>query len=218
VNQSKFGLVMVAFIIGVTVPTLVLLLTTGGHSKGDGGAGANTALTPVGTPAPLEAVRPDRILATSTPTPIAVAATPLATTAPPAPVAQATTAPPAPPAQATAPPPVLPTPSPVPAAPVAQASLNGRFRLTDTVTEGSGAGQSVSFDIELRQVGDVVSGGNSEISLSGQVQGDRAVMQFVQPALGYRGSFDWTISSGGGTGSFSTSVPNRGVSMITPLP
>jgi hypothetical protein len=86
------------------------------------------------------------------------------------------------------------------------------------VTQGSGLGTLVVFDVTLRQDGDTVSGGNSAIRLSGKLQGVRVLVNFVQPALGYSGTFDWTLSPAGAEGSFVSSVPNSGSSQVRPLP
>jgi len=80
-----------------------------------------------------------------------------------------------------------------------------------------GAGQVNSFDIELQQAGDAVSGGNSEIRVTGQIDGNTVRAQFVQPALGYSGTFTWNLQGSSGSGTFTSSVPNSGVSQITRL-
>src|SRR5690242_448552 len=49
--------------------------------------------------------------------------------------------------------------------------LNGRFRVTDTVTDGQGAGLVVNFDVDLRQNGASITGGSGEITMTGAIEG-----------------------------------------------
>jgi hypothetical protein len=111
----------------------------------------------------------------------------------------------------------------VPAAPasqppaVASASFSGSWRVVDTVTSGSGAGQSFSFDVALSQEGNRLSGGNSGIVMNGRVEGATATLTYSQPALGITGTFVWTMTGSGAVGSFTSSVPNAGDSRLVPL-
>jgi hypothetical protein len=118
------------------------------------------------------------------------------------------------PPEPTAPPP--PTSTPAPAAPAAgPADFSGRWRITDTVTEGSNVGDTFTFDVTLTQNGNQLSGGNNGIQMSGTVSGDTALVQYAQPALGYTGTFIWTmVAPGEATGSFTSSYPNSGTSTL----
>ena len=149
---------------------------------------------------------------TATPQPSPTATFPPAATAPPAPSATPVPPPPAPPSSA-------PAPAPAPAQAPATADFTGAWRITDVVTNGAGAGQSFSFDVQLSQSGNAISGGNSGIVINGSVQGRTATAQFSQPSLGHSGSFTWTLSNDGrsGSGSFSSTVPNSGQSTLIRL-
>jgi hypothetical protein len=96
-------------------------------------------------------------------------------------------------------------------------ALNGRFRIIDTVTTGQGSGTVVSFDITLQQNGSTVTGGNGELNLSGRMEGNTLRAQFLQPGLGYSGTFTWQLDASGGSGQFTTSVPNGGSSQLLRL-
>jgi hypothetical protein len=105
--------------------------------------------------------------------------------------------------------------------PPAQMLVNysGSWRITDSVSEGAGAGQVFSFDVVLLQSGDRVFGGNAELSLEGTVNGDTLMVRFNQPHLGYSGQFTWVMTnSSRGVGSFRSSAPNSGQSTIVRLP
>lgn len=119
------------------------------------------------------------------------------------------------------------TPSPAPtAAPTAPdaatdglADFSGRWRIFDIVTEGSNLGEVYTFDVSLTQDGNRLSGGSSGISMSGTVDGDTATLQYEQAALGYSGTFVWTmIGPGQAAGTFTNSFPNSGTSTLQRLP
>ena len=132
-----------------------------------------------------------------------------------APAATSTAVPPspAPPTSAQAPPPAPAPPPPPPAA--AAANFSGAGQVLDTVTSGSGAGQTYTFDVTLVQSGNQLTGGNSGIQISGSVNGQTATATYTQPALGITGTFEWTfLSSGNAAGTFTSSVPNAGTSQL----
>jgi hypothetical protein len=143
------------------------------------------------------------------------------------PEATATSPPPSPtqpPAPPTSPPPApTSTPPPAPTAPpaappAALANYSGVWQISDTVTQGAGVGQTHVFVVSLTQQGDQLSGGNSEIVISGYVSGQTAVAGYVQPPLGYTGTFTWTMSNDGNAyGSFTNSLPNAGTSTLMRL-
>lgn len=110
-------------------------------------------------------------------------------------------------------------PEPPPAAPASTpADFSGRWRIVDVVTEGSNAGQTFTFDVSLSQQGDQISGGNSGIQISGVVNGDTAILEYVQPALGYTGTFTWTmVGPNQAAGTFTNSYPNAGTSNLQRL-
>ena len=203
-SSTKLWLIVAAFVIGTLVPTFYLIATTGSDDRVPlDTAELNFDVSPDVPPSTPQAARAPSPALQPSPTPERQTAPPPANVAPtPLPLA------PAPAATASPPPP--------PPAPQAQGvpALNGRFRIVDTVTEGEGAGLVVSFDVDLRQSGSTVSGGNDEISLSGQVEANTARVQFVQPRLGYTGTFLWLLNASGGSGTFSSSVPNRGTSQL----
>ena len=45
---------------------------------------------------------------------------------------------------------------------MAMVSFSGNWRVIDTITEGSGVGQTFTFDIHLVQVGNTLTGGTEE--------------------------------------------------------
>jgi hypothetical protein len=101
------------------------------------------------------------------------------------------------------------------APPPATANFSGVWRIVDTVTEGSNIGQTYTFDVRLSQTGAIVTGGNSGIAISGRVEGATASLAYGQPALGYSGTFTWTMNSSGvAQGSFTNSYPNAGTSSL----
>ncbi len=135
--------------------------------------------------------------------PATPAATSTSTSTPPSPTAAAPTSTPA--AQ---------QPSATPASST-QADFSGSWVVIDTVTSGTGAGQTFSFEVTLTQSGSQLSGGNSGILIQGQVEGRTAWATYTQPALGLTGTFSWTMSSAGAAaGSFTSSVPNAGTSQL----
>jgi hypothetical protein len=101
-----------------------------------------------------------------------------------------------------------------PAATGATADFSGNWSVIDTVTAGTGAGQTFSFDVTLTQTGNSLSGGNSGIQISGAVSGSTATVTYAQPALRLTGTFTWTMSNGGASGTFTSSVPNSGSSQL----
>ncbi len=123
------------------------------------------------------------------------------------------------PASPVRPPAPTATPRTETASPVTStAGFDGRWRIVDVVTSGSNAGQSYSFDVVLTQNGNQISGGNSGIHMTGVARGDTATVSYVQPALGYSGTFVWTmVSSHQATGSFTNSYPNAGTSTLQRL-
>ena len=121
------------------------------------------------------------------------------------------------PAPTQSPPPAAPAPSSPPQA--ANANFSGVWRIVDTVTQGSNVGQTYTFDVSLNQNGNVIAGGNSGILISGRVEGTTAYLEYSQPALGYSGTFTWTMAGGGGSaqGTFTNSYPNAGTSSLVRL-
>jgi hypothetical protein len=101
-----------------------------------------------------------------------------------------------------------------PASTGAAANFSGSWLVVDTVTTGNGAGQTFSFEVTLTQSGNSLSGGNSGIQMSGVVSGATATLTYVQPALGLTGTFNWTMSGGAASGTFTSSVPNAGTSQL----
>jgi hypothetical protein len=96
------------------------------------------------------------------------------------------------------------------------ADFSGRWTVTDTVTSGANSGQTFTFDVVIIQVGSYISGGNTGLFLNGRVEGETARVDYVQPALGLSGEFEWTMQpSGTATGTFTSSLPNRGSSRLT---
>lgn len=160
--------------------------------------------------------------ATATPQPAGASAT----TAPAIPTAvppSATPPPPPPPSPTPVPPPPAP-PAPAPPPPPQQqaqapaaANFNGSWRVTDVITEGTGSGgQPFSFDVQLVQSGSTLSGSGSGLVISGVVGGRTATLQYSQPALGYTGSFVWTMAADGSSasGTFTSSAGNAGTSIL----
>ena len=83
------------------------------------------------------------------------------------------------------------------------------------MTSGSGTGQTFAFDVQLTQSGSTLSGGNSGMVITGTVQGNTAQAQFVQPQLGYTGTFTWTMSGDGNAyGTFTSTAGNAGTSAL----
>jgi hypothetical protein len=138
----------------------------------------------------------------------------------------ATAVPTDPPPETSVPTEVVPSPTATPPlrqAPAPPASnpadFAGRWRITDTITEGEGAGQTYSFDVSLEQDGNALSGGNDGIQITGTVTGDTATVGYVQPAHGLQGTFVWTMTGDGvATGAFTSSYPNSGTSVLERLP
>jgi hypothetical protein len=97
--------------------------------------------------------------------------------------------------------------------------FSGRWRIVDTITSGSGAGQTFTFDVSLQQTGNTISGGNAGIQINGSVSGQTATVTYTQPALGHTGTFSWTlVSAARAEGTFTSSVPNAGISILQRLP
>jgi hypothetical protein len=98
---------------------------------------------------------------------------------------------------------------------VPTANFAGTWRIVDTVLEGSNSGQTFSFEVRLSQSGSTITGGNSGIAITGYVEGLTAFANYVQPALGYTGTFTWTMASNElAQGSFTNSYPNAGSSSL----
>ena len=185
---------------------------------------STSARTATATPTPGLDVPPgasggaDPTVIAPTPPPTSTPA-PTPTPPPPAPVPPTpvpvfpTAAPPPPPA------PTPPAPPPAPPAPQqASANFSGRWRIVDTVEQGAGSGQTFEFDVGLTQSGSQLTGGNSGIVMSGTVNGRTAQVQYVQPALGYTGTFTWTMGPDGNAfGAFTNSLPNSGRSSLIRL-
>ena len=93
--------------------------------------------------------------------------------------------------------------------------FSGRWRVTDTVTDGTNTGNHYSFDVFLAQDGNRLSGGNGNIKLTGTITGDTATIAYVQPALGYEGTFVWKlVDADRAEGLFTSSAPNSGASVL----
>ena len=199
-SESKIWLIAIAFLAGVFITPIVLILTTG-HDE--------PALAPLSASPFVQSRGLEFEDLTPTPQPQTTATTLPAATAQPS-------------ALATAPAATRPSATPGPAATSAQQTagvpaLNGRFRIVDTVTTGQGSGTVVSFDVSLQQNGAAVTGGNNELNLTGRMEGNMLQAQFVQPGLGYSGTFTWRLDGSGGFGEFVTSVPNGGSSQLLRL-
>lgn len=152
--------------------------------------------------------------ATSSPAVAATATREMEGSATVTPAVTRTSAPPSPtaPAPTSTSVPQQSTPTPVSNAP---ADFSGAWLVVDTVTSGSGAGQTFSFEVTLTQNGGLLSGGNSGIVIQGQIEGRTATATYTQPALGLTGTFSWTMSAeGNAAGSFTSSVPNAGTSQL----
>jgi hypothetical protein len=170
--------------------------TSGTEAFGGGGPAASPSSSP-------EARTTESTVTPSPPTPT------------PAPVAPTATAAPAPPS------PPVPAPPTAVAPPVlgAQADFTGSWRIVDTITNGTGAGQTFSFDVTLNQAGSQISGGNAGLVLNGGLSGRTATVQFSQPSLGHTGTFVWSMdASGNAAGMFVSSVPNTGSSQLIRMP
>jgi len=201
VSTSKIWLIAIAFLAGILVTPLFLILTTGRD---------DSSLPPLSASPIVQSRGLEFDGATGTPPPQPDGtASPTATTQPRQPETPATETPrPVTPARSA---------SPVPQTANAAPGLNGRFRIIDTVTTGQGSGTVVSFDVSLQQNGTTVTGGNGELNLSGRMEGNTLRAQFVQPGLGYTGTFTWQLDASGGSGEFTTSVPNGGSSQLLRL-
>jgi hypothetical protein len=202
----------------LAVHTIAMLAVAGlvlGWWSGSGdGAPAEGVLVPVSEPqvgpgidGPTVTPATSLMLATATPVADAPVAAPTSTAAPPTETATVDV------------PTAQPSP-PTPSAPAAgPADFAGRWRIIDVVTEGASTGQAFSFDVALSQDGDRISGGNSGIQMSGVVLGDTATLNYVQPALGFSGTFVWTmIAPGQAEGTFTSTAPNAGTSTAQRLP
>ena len=110
-------------------------------------------------------------------------------------------------------------PSPTPAASqptpaAAQADFTGLWRILDTITAGTGRGESFAFDVVLQQNGALVTGGTDGIQITGRVDGQTATLTYRQPDLGYTATFTLTLVDGTwGGGTFTSSV-NAGTSTL----
>jgi hypothetical protein len=118
--------------------------------------------------------------------------------------------------RATQPPqPTSPTPAasqPTPAA--AHADFTGLWRILDTITAGTGRGESFAFDVVLQQNGALVTGGTEDIQITGRVDGQTATLTYRQPDLGYTATFTLTLVDGMWGGGTFTSAVNAGTSTL----
>lgn len=100
-----------------------------------------------------------------------------------------------------------------------QGDYIGVWRITNTVTSGVGTGQTLTFQIHLYQSGETIYGGNAELNLRGSYDGTTFQAGFSQPNLGYTGTFSWTmLTNSYGVGSFQSTAPNAGNSVLEALP
>ena len=91
----------------------------------------------------------------------------------------------------------------------------GTWHITDTVTSGSGQGQVFAFDVVIYQSGVQLLGLSDNFLLQGSVNGNQIQMDYVQLDVGYKGTFTWTMDSlAHGSGTFASSVPNSGTSVL----
>lgn len=185
------------------LPALLVLA-----AQGDSPSAASSSVSPTPPPAVVRSITPTATLTA----PIATAGS---VTAPPTTaLTPAPSASPLPTPLATTPPVASPQATTTPDV----ADFSGAWRIIDTVTEGAGAGSTFSFDVRLTQLGSALSGGNLELSITGRVSGNTAAMTFAQPALGYTGSFTWVMGPGRrAQGTFQSSAPNAGTSVLAPL-
>jgi hypothetical protein len=206
---TDFSLRMVVFLACLSVLFFAVIgiasVCSSGHKYSpSAGLGPGSSLAPL---------QPLAVATTGAP---AMVPTPIPTVARPTALALTPVQPSATPPQA--PPPVLAATA---APPVQQsgtpAAFAGTWRVTDFVTSGNGMGQTYTFDLQLSQAGAQISGSGSGLTLSGRVDGATAYVSYAQPALGYTGSFIWTMSGDGASasGSFTNSSPNQGQSSMT---
>jgi hypothetical protein len=88
------------------------------------------------------------------------------------------------------------------------------WRILDTITAGTGRGESFAFDVVLQQNGALVTGGTDGIQITGRVDGQTATLTYRQPDLGYTATFTLTLVDGTwGGGTFTSSV-NAGTSTL----
>ena len=152
---------------------------------------------------------------------VPAATQPIAPTATPAPRLQVTVIATEAPAGATQAPAIPTQPSaPTQVIPAAvSGDFSGRWRIVDTITSGAGTGQSFTFDVSLQQTGNRITGGNAGIQIDGTVSGQTATVTYTQPALGHTGGFTWTlVSAARAEGTFTSSLPNSGSSILQRLP
>ena len=205
---SRMWMLIAAFVVGLLITPVYLIASSGGGND----YGVTYDASPEFQASPVLQGRGPDVAPTAASSPQQAEASPTAARA----TASAT-----PPASTATPSRVAPTTTPAAQQQALSGGadatqLNGRFRITDTVTEGQGAGLVVNFDVDLRQDGSAVSGGSGDITLTGVVEGRQVRMQFTQPRLGYTGTFLWSLDgTGRGSGTFSTSVPNSGTSVLT---
>jgi trypsin-like peptidase len=97
-------------------------------------------------------------------------------------------------------------------------SYAGRWRITDTVTSAQGTGEIYVFDVDFYQYGDELIGLSEELVMSGYVVGGGIQMGWSNLQAGLDGTFHWTMQSPDfGTGTFVSSVPNSGTSVLERL-
>lgn len=95
-----------------------------------------------------------------------------------------------------------------------QRSFSGDWRITNVITSGFGAGQTITFDVRIVQDGNMLSGGNDSIQFFGTIEGNVASLNFIQNSPSLTGTFQWTFTDAGASGTFSTSAPSNGTSTL----
>jgi hypothetical protein len=106
-----------------------------------------------------------------------------------------------------------PTETPLPTQ-RAQASFNGNWTVSYTITEGIGAGESYAFSVTLEQDGGSIRGGNDGVVVTGRVEGRTATLTYRQAALGYAATFTLTLVDNTWGGGAFTSAVNSGTSRM----
>jgi membrane peptidoglycan carboxypeptidase len=93
-------------------------------------------------------------------------------------------------------------------------SFTGEWRITNVITSGFGAGDTITFDVRIVHDGNMLSGGNDAIQFFGTIDGDVAYLNFVQTSPSLTGTFQWTFTDDGARGTFTTSAPSSGTSTL----
>ena len=178
-----------------------------------GGAGGEAVAGVTAPPPPTVAGTPGPAQ-TATPTP--PPATPTLT-ATPTPTATATEAPATPTAAPATP---TPLPQPAPSQPQLQAGwMNGRWQITDTITQGPDAGMTFTFVVTLTEAEGRVAGSGDGLSLDGVRRGETVRLDFFRTGAA-AGVFEWRVQPDGSlAGAFSDfGAANGGVSVARRLP